>query len=265
MAVRDNFIQPVQTSLGNGLLDQSHNPTWAPSITYSKASSYRQFKSTAFSRISSIENQEVLQSPSRLIHKGWENSISSLSSQLSELSIVPANSKEISLGWKSKFLPLSEVECGPSSEDYSDELLLCLTARRKESTLVEKLLKVDDMKVDLEDVFGRTPLSYAAENGDEVVVKLLLDSSKVDVDSKDSYGRTPLSWATQNGHEAVVKLLLDSSKVDADSKDTYRQTPLSWAAQNGHEAVVKLLLETDKVDVDSKDWAELRGMGMRRP
>jgi ankyrin repeat protein len=75
----------------------------------------------------------------------------------------------------------------------------------------------------------------------------------VDADSKDEGGRTPLSWAAQNGYEAVVKLLLETGKVDADSKDEDGQTPLSWAAQNGHEAVVKLLLETGKVDADSKD------------
>jgi len=38
-------------------------------------------------------------------------------------------------------------------------------------------------------------------------VKLLLDTGKVEVDSKDIYGQTPLSWAAQYGHEAVVKLL----------------------------------------------------------
>ncbi|KAF7181194.1 hypothetical protein CNMCM7691_000323 [Aspergillus felis] len=65
-------------------------------------------------------------------------------------------------------------------------------------------------------------------------VKLLLETGKVDVDSMDSeYGRTPLSWAAQNGREAVVKLLLETGKADVNSKDKSGRTPLSWAAQNG--------------------------------
>ena len=62
-------------------------------------------------------------------------------------------------------------------------------------------------------------------------MKLLLEKG-ADVESKDRhYGRTPLSWAAENGHEAVVKLLLEKG-ADVESKDqTYGQTPLSWAAR----------------------------------
>jgi ankyrin repeat protein len=45
-------------------------------------------------------------------------------------------------------------------------------------------------------------------------VKLLVETCKVDVDLKDKNGRTPLSWAAQNGHEAIVKLLVETGKVD---------------------------------------------------
>ena len=121
--------------------------------------------------------------------------------------------------------------------------------------VVKLLLATGKVEVDSKDTkYGRTPLSWAAENGHEAVVKLLLATGKAEVDSKDTeYGQTPLSWAAENGHEAVVKLLLATGKAEVDSKDTYGQTPLSWAARNGHEAMVKLLLATGKVEVDSKD------------
>ena len=105
--------------------------------------------------------------------------------------------------------------------------------------------------------YGRTPLSWAAENGHEAVVKLLLEKA-ADVDSKDNEGRTPLSWAAENGHEAVVKKLLEKA-ADVDSKDNEGRTPLSWAAGKGHEAVVNLLLDK-AVDVYSRDnegWTPL--------
>ncbi|KAL2839007.1 hypothetical protein BJX68DRAFT_258999 [Aspergillus pseudodeflectus] len=107
--------------------------------------------------------------------------------------------------------------------------------------------KDPEYDVESKDFNGRTPLSWAAENGHEGVVQLLLETGKVDVDSKDSeYGRTPLSWAAIDGHEGVVELLLEMGTVDADSKDSNGRTPLFWAASGGHEGVVKLLLETGK-------------------
>ncbi|KAF7507547.1 hypothetical protein GJ744_010338 [Endocarpon pusillum] len=85
------------------------------------------------------------------------------------------------------------------------------------------------------------PRARPAEKGNANAVKTLLERG-ADAGWKDINGRTPLSWAAENGHEAVVKLLLDTSKVDADSKDSkYGRTPQSWAMKNGHEAVVKLL------------------------
>ena len=92
------------------------------------------------------------------------------------------------------------------------------------------------------DSYGRTPLSWAAENGHEAVVKLLLEKG-AELETKDKdYGQTPLSYAASRGHEALVKLLLEKG-AELKTKSNNGQTPLSYAAENGHEAVVKLLLE----------------------
>jgi ankyrin repeat protein len=74
------------------------------------------------------------------------------------------------------------------------------------------------------------------------VVELLLEKG-ADVESKDIFGKTPLSWAAWNGHEEAVKLLLEKG-ADMESKNRLSSaTPLSGAAWNGHEAAVKVLLE----------------------
>ncbi|PCG88143.1 Hypothetical protein PENO1_111920 [Penicillium occitanis (nom. inval.)] len=81
------------------------------------------------------------------------------------------------------------------------------------------------LNLDMEDVHGRTPLSWAAEYGHEAVVKMLIEKLAA-VDSVDRDGRTPLSWAVENGREAVVKMLIEKGAA-VDSVDTNGQTPLS--------------------------------------
>jgi len=101
---------------------------------------------------------------------------------------------------------------------------------------------------------GRTPLSWAAENGHEGVVKLLLAREDVSPNSISKSGLTPLPWAAMNGHEGTVKLLLRRDDVNPDIPDRgYGRTPLSWAAGNGHEGIVKLLLGRGDVSPDAPD------------
>jgi ankyrin repeat protein len=137
--------------------------------------------------------------------------------------------------------------------DFSGRTPLSWAAENGHEAVVKLLIGCDKVDVDSKDKSGRTPLSWAAENGEEVVVKLLVETGKVDVDSKDNFGQTPLARAAAKGQEAVVTLMVKTGKVDIDSKDEHGRTPLARAAENGQEAVVTLMVKTGKVDVDSKD------------
>jgi ankyrin repeat protein len=120
-----------------------------------------------------------------------------------------------------------------------DETLLHIATRERHVEVVKLLLAQKTIHVDPKDSDGRTPLSWAAENGHEVVVELLLEKD-AELESKGRDGRTPLSWAAESGREAVVELLLEEG-AELESKDKDGRTPLSWAAESGREAVMKLL------------------------
>jgi ankyrin repeat protein len=124
---------------------------------------------------------------------------------------------------------------------------------------VVKLLFDHSANIEATDVAGRTPLSLAADMGHEAVVKVLLDHS-ANIEATDEAGRTPLSLAADVGHEAVVKILLDHS-ANTEATDATGQTPLSLAAKRGHEAIVKLLLDYG-ANIEATDWAGQTPLGL---
>jgi ankyrin repeat protein len=76
-------------------------------------------------------------------------------------------------------------------------------------------------------------------------VKLLLKKG-AELETKSRFDRrTPLSWAAGNGQEAVVKLLLEKgAELETKSRGfLFELTPLLYAAESRHEAVVRLLLD----------------------
>lgn len=76
------------------------------------------------------------------------------------------------------------------------------------------MLQYDNVKADVKDNEGRTPLYLAAYGGMSNVVEILLRLDTVDPDSKDMKGRSPFWWALRYGYDSIATMLADTGRVD---------------------------------------------------
>ncbi|KAK1236987.1 hypothetical protein MKX08_007935 [Trichoderma sp. CBMAI-0020] len=118
-------------------------------------------------------------------------------------------------------------------------------------TLVQLLIKAGG-RAHLRDEVDGTPLSYAFCNGNARIIDLLA-KKKRRVDIENDINRLLLSAAAK-GHEEVISLLLKTNRADIDTRGAFSQTPLILAVNTHDERIVKLLLETGAdVNVHDRD------------
>lgn len=109
--------------------------------------------------------------------------------------------------------------------------------------LVQKLLKEENMDVNVRDWDELTPLIPAASAGHLDVVKLLLKEG-ADVNAKDKDGINALMEASIMGHTKIVDLLLKEG-VEVDAPANSGVTALWLASGEGKVDVMKSLLKKD--------------------
>ena len=102
----------------------------------------------------------------------------------------------------------------------------------------------------------KIPLSAAAQGGNDRIVRHLLSIINVNPDSRDSDGRTPLYWAAAEGNEDAVLVLLQKS--NAETEDHHGYTPLHIAAIRSHREVDLIL--TDEIASTRDDFFGLQSM-----
>ncbi|KAB8246233.1 hypothetical protein BDV35DRAFT_405211 [Aspergillus flavus] len=108
-------------------------------------------------------------------------------------------------------------------------------------SVVKEIL--DDYKGDLDfvdNIYMRTPLTYAAWNGHLEVVSLLLRKGAA-INTIDEFGATPLLYATYNANKPVVDLLLAQGAKTRSGENIIMA--FCSAAGKGQEPVMRLLLE----------------------
>jgi len=117
-------------------------------------------------------------------------------------------------------------------------LLAVLNARNLEMV---KFLRSRGLAIDAPDVRGRTPLGYAAGNGQLEMVSYLLEQG-AEADRKDGQGQTPLYHAVLIGsNETALRLL--AAGADIDARDQFGDTPLMGACNKGFDDIARMLVE----------------------
>lgn len=100
----------------------------------------------------------------------------------------------------------------------------------------------------------QTPIHIAAKRGHRNIMELIIGDDDLQLDYEDENGKTPLSWAVEEGHASVVQLLLEKG-VEVNSDTLLRQ-----AIRKGHNSVALLLLDQLPATQDRQLHATLEEM-----
>ncbi|XP_071550647.1 uncharacterized protein [Panulirus ornatus] len=131
----------------------------------------------------------------------------------------------------------------PSSVNWQDfdgitALHLAVAEARKDT--VDVILSVQKCNVDLTDNQFRTALHWACNRGLTAIVGCLLERG-AHLGAVDVYGATPLHYAAQLNHDDTVELLVRRPCVrDDPSKEGY--TALLWAAAQGADSAITVMV-----------------------
>lgn len=100
---------------------------------------------------------------------------------------------------------LFESGADKTSRNTLGESALHLAVNSSNNQMVEYLLKEVLINCNIRDTFGRTPLHWAAQQGQELICETLLLSG-ADIAAKDNMGLEAKIYAESSGHKALAKM-----------------------------------------------------------
>lgn len=136
---------------------------------------------------------------------------------------------------------LMKYRAGATITNGAGETPLHIAARYGCVSVAKKLMEGRGKRtVNGNDVYERTPLHLAAQQGhDELVEFFLKKGGKID---SDVHGQTPLHYAALQGSQRSAELILASKPESLNVTDKNQNTALHMAAKGGHAEILKYLL-----------------------
>ena len=107
--------------------------------------------------------------------------------------------------------------------------------------LMRMILDSTDVRLNLTDKSGRTPLIRSVELRDIEIVEILLAAQDIDVNIIDKSGHTALSRAIENDQDRIVDMLCSSGKIDLGAKDEDGSTMVDRAIANSRKREIEWL------------------------
>ena len=149
-------------------------------------------------------------------------------------------------------LKIDKINVNQSFPDRWSPLFWAI--KSEHGAIIQLLLESDKFDINSRDWKLQTPLCLAAEHGSEEIVELLLKNDhQIKINLGDRNGETPLSLAVKHKHHKVVLILLQSAKIDINSRNISQQTPLIQAVWNEDNDMVNLLLARNDIKINLED------------
>ena len=124
-----------------------------------------------------------------------------------------------------------------NTTDRDGNTLLMLAIRENNAALLEQLIK-RRARLNLRNRDGDTALRMASFKGSLPFVRRLVEAGA----EVNMFGWSPLSYAAYNGHAEIVDYLLQHG-ASANAQTENGSSALMLAARNGHQAVAEVLLK----------------------
>ncbi|XP_067670081.1 ankyrin repeat domain-containing protein 50-like [Haliotis asinina] len=128
--------------------------------------------------------------------------------------------------------------------------------------IVQTILAQPEIDINSRDIYGRTAVMAAVEQGHKQVLDILVrngsdishtDKDKlVDINSRGHRGRTPLLWAAWKKQEEVIRLLV-SQGADLSQVDDRGNNILHIVCERGSETIVRFVLSQNTLDINAQN------------
>lgn len=124
-----------------------------------------------------------------------------------------------------------------ASHESANERFL-LACENGDVTLAQAMLS-EGAEKDTRNGSGESALHLSVKSGNTKMVEFMLHEMRLNPNVRDAFGRTPLHWAAQQGNAPVCEVLL-LANANIEAKDDMGVEAKIYAEMAGHRELVKI-------------------------